>query len=76
MQKQLLEPSDNFTLHTNWNKGIVPTDKYMKCIVEQFLGKMIKITGIGYDYENQIDKQTSWEGWLPTDSITIIKEIL
>ena len=47
----------------------------MKCVVEQFLGKMVKITGIGYDEKNETDKSTSWEGWLPMDSITIIKEI-
>ena len=50
LEQYVLTPTDNFTLHTNWNKGIIPQDNYMKCLVEQFLGKLVRITGVGYDY--------------------------
>ena len=48
----------------------------MKCHIEQIMSKMVKINGIGYDYDTDTDRKTSWEGWLPMDSVTIIKEIL
>ena len=75
LEQYVLTPTDNFTLHINWNKGIIPQDKYMKCLVEQFLGKLVRITGVGYDYQNKTDKRTSWQGWLPVEAVKIIQEL-
>lgn len=71
----IINPPDGFTLHVNWNNGIKPFSKYMKCQVTADLGKMIKITGIGYDMENQKDIDKIWEGWIPKESITVIQEL-
>lgn len=71
----ILNPPPNYTLHTNWNNGIKPFSKYMKCQVTADLGKMIKITGIGYDMENQKDIDKIWEGWLPKEAIQVIQEL-
>lgn len=75
LENYITNPPDGFTLHTNWNNGIKPPSKYMKCQVTNDLGKMIKITGIGYDYENKKDIDILWEGWLPKDAITVLQEL-
>ena len=75
LEDYILNPFDGFTLHDNWNKGIIPVNKYMNCEIIQFMGKMVKISGAGYDFENKKPLETSWEGWLPKSSINIIKEL-
>ena len=40
------------------------------------MGKMVKIEGVGFDFENQVDLNTSWCGWVPMKSIKIIKELV
>ena len=47
----------------------------MKCEVLDRMGKLIKIYGVGFDLENNIDLNDVWEGWLPEASITVIKEL-
>lgn len=70
----VLKPSSNFTLADNWNKGIIPQSKYIRCQVTQIMGKMIKIGGIGYDINTREDKSDIYpELWLPSSSITIIE---
>ena len=75
VEKYIINPPSNFTLHSNWNNGIIPKDEYMKIDVLQLMGKMVKINSIGYDIENNTDTGNHWEGWLPISSITILKEI-
>lgn len=75
LEDYLLHPSDNFTLHDNWNNGIIPMYKYMRCYVETILGKMIKIQGIAVDMKTMQDIDYKWSGWLPKKSIDIIKEL-
>ena len=45
----------------------------MKCEVVQKMGKMIKINSVGYDYQNKLDTNDIWTGWLPEKSIKIIE---
>lgn len=71
----VLNPSTEFTLATNWNKGTVPPHKHMKVQVSQITGKMIKVTGIGYDITYQKDLPLVWEGWLPASSARIINKL-
>ena len=71
----LLDPPDGFTLHINWNNNNVPKHKFMKCQCVKVMGKMIKILGVGFDYENRMDLDEDWDGWLPLKSITILREI-
>lgn len=71
----IINPPDNFDLHINWNNNKKPTSKCMKCVVTQILGKMVKIDSVGYDWDNNIDKNDIWTGWIPRKSITKIKEI-
>ena len=75
LENYITNPPQGFTLHVNWNKGIVPVDTYMKCHVEQIMGKMVRINGVGFDYENKVDKSSSWEGWLPIEAVSIIQQL-
>lgn len=75
VENYIIKPYEGFTLHDNWNKGIVPKHKFMKCEVCQIMGKMIRIDAIGYDWENKEDILDSWSGWLPIKSVKIIKEV-
>lgn len=71
----ILNPSTEYTLADNWNRGIVPKDRYMKCEVEQLLGKMVKIVGSGFDPDTNTDKNTVWELWVPQKGIKILQNL-
>lgn len=71
----IVNPSENFNLHDNWNNGNIPKYIYLKCSVEAILGKMIKIKSNAIDMKTLSDIDYKWEGWLPYKSITIIKEL-
>lgn len=75
LEDYLLNPPPGFNLHTNWNHNIIPKQKYYKCQCIKVMGKMIQILGVGFDYENRIDLEETWDGWLPIKSVKIIKEI-
>ena len=63
VEDYIIHPYKGFTLHENWNKGIVPTDKKMKCEVVKVMGKMIYIEAQG------MNDGKMWEGWLPKKSV-------
>lgn len=71
----IVHPSEDSTLASNWNRGIVPKHKYYKCVIMQVMGKMVKITGCGYDLLNDQDTNDMWDGWVPQSGIQIIKEL-
>ena len=71
----ILNPPQGFTLHDNWNKGIRPKFKIVKACISQIMGKMIKISCIGYDTITDTDICEMWEGWIPSDSIEILKRL-
>jgi hypothetical protein len=71
----LLNPNDASTLSANWNRGTIPPHNYMKVDISKVMGKMVKVNGIAYDYENQIDLNTSWSGWLPIAQIEVLEKI-
>ncbi len=75
LESYLLKPSNDFTLHANWNNNIIPKNKYLKCRVVKVMGKMVKIEGVGFDYENKTDLDKYWDGWLPIKSVKILREI-
>ena len=62
----------NPVLVSNWNNNTFPKHKYMKVEVIKFIGKMINVNGIGFDYDNNTNTQDTWSGWLP---ISMIKQI-
>lgn len=62
-------------LHVMWNKGIYPKNEYMKIQVLKVLGNMINVYGFGYNIDLDIDYNNIWTGWLPSNLITLIKQI-
>ena len=75
LEDYVINPPDGFSLHINWNGGIIPRHKYYKCQCVKVMGKMIKILGVAFDYENKLDLEEYWDGWLPLKSIRILREI-
>lgn len=69
VESYIIYPYDGFTLHDNWNHGIVPTDSDMECSVLMDMGKMVKVQAIG------IHDGSMWEGWLPKKSIKSARKI-
>lgn len=65
----IIHPSENFTLASNWNKGIVPTSKNLKAVIVQLLGKMVKVDATGEKGETYIGL------WLPMGGIKIRGEL-
>lgn len=65
----IVKPFDGFTLHDNWNKGIVPTDTHMMAKVTQIMGKMVCIDAVG------VSDNKKWCGWVPLKSILSFEEV-
>ena len=65
----ITHPSENFTLASNWNKGIVPKSKTLNCVITQIMGKMIKIDGVGEHSDSYVGL------WLPMGGTKIIKKL-
>ena len=71
----ILYPSDNFTLDSNWNKGIRTKSKYMLVTPIKFIGKMICFDGCGYDLQNNESLDDVYnEYWLPSKGFKIVKK--
>jgi hypothetical protein len=75
LEDYIVNPFKDFTLHDNWNSGIPPKHKYLKCEIEKIMGKMVKINSIGFDHINNVDTEDLWEGWLPRKGFKILKEV-
>lgn len=72
----VINEPEGFSLSSNWNNGITPKDKNMKCCVTSLMGNMIKIDGVGFDVVNQKDLNSTFSGWVPKKAIKIKKELL
>lgn len=76
LENYIINPNENFTLHVNWNNGVIPKSQYMKVIITQIMGKMIKIDGCGFDFDSKVDLKDSYLGlWLPLGGIKIMQEL-
>ena len=71
----IIHPSEDFTLATNWNKGSIPKSRFYNAEISQVLGRMVRISGCGYDMINQCPTADIWEGWVPQKGIKLIKEL-
>ena len=75
LEDYILNPPPGFSLHENWNNNIKPQNKFYKCQCVKLMGKMVKILGVAFDYENRIDLEENWDGWLPIKSVKVLREI-
>lgn len=76
LQDYIVNEPPNFTLSSNWNKGVVPKSKYMLIHIKEQAGKMLKVLARDYD----IKTEECLEGiyfdlWLPLGGVTKIKEL-
>ena len=69
VENYIIHPYEGFTLHDNWNNGIIPTDNEMQIEVVKIMGKMMKINALG------IHDGKMWSGWIPKKSARIIQVI-
>lgn len=75
VEDYILNEPPNFTLSTNWNKGIVPISKCMDVTVSNICGAMIQFFAQGYDQDKDILKEDVYSDlWLPKKSITVLGE--
>lgn len=71
----ILNESDNFTLSVNWNKGIIPKDKYLIALVTNIIGNMIQANCVGFNKDLNMVTNNNYVGlWLPKKFITILGE--
>lgn len=71
----IIHPSPEFTLASNWNKGTSPTRPFYCVEICQVMGKMIRISGCGYDPVSQTSTPDMWEGWVPQKGLKLLKEL-
>ena len=69
VEPYIVHPPSGFTLHDNWNNGVVLQSEYLYCTVLQIQGKMIKVKGNAFDPTTTNVLDYTWEGWLPQKSI-------
>ena len=72
-ENYILHPSEGFTLHENWNKGVAPTSSIMQVKVLKIMGKMVQISGTGYNMNTKTCTEDQWTGWIPIKSIHILE---
>lgn len=65
----------NETLKINWNQGKVPTQEYLKVDISKKMPKMIKVVGVGYDYDGNQDLSYFWSGWLTLADIDVLQKL-
>ena len=76
LEDYILHPSDNFTLATNWNAGVIPKSSHILGELKKRMGKMLQFDGIGYDIGTGNYKEDIYKGlWLPQSGVEIIKEV-
>jgi hypothetical protein len=60
----------------NYNNGTAPSFNYLKIFVSKSLGKMIYVDSIGFDPGTKQDINIMWSGWLPTEELTLISQVV
>lgn len=75
LEDYIINPPPDFTLADNWNKGSIPKYKYYLAEISKVVGKMIYISGVGYNMETATSTLDMWEGWIPQKAIKLIKEV-
>nr|DAD82715.1 MAG TPA: hypothetical protein [Siphoviridae sp. ctrpg19] len=70
---KVLSPTSESTLAKNWNGNTVPPSKIFNCVVQQLMGKMVKVDGVAVIDNVATDQK--WNGWLPISEVVILEEI-
>ena len=70
----LVNPPKNFSFHINWNRGVVPKSRFLKCYVVEKMSSMIKVDALLCD-ENFNDNGEMWSGWLPIEYLDKVGDL-
>ena len=71
----LNEPAD-FTLSSNWNKGVVPKSRFMNISVNKIAGKMLNVDASGVNDDGvTANTEVHVDFWLPLGGIQVITKI-
>ena len=65
----------NSILATNWNNGTTPKHESYKAYVSKLIGKVAYMDCLAFDWENKVDLNDMWSGYLDTDELTQLGEI-
>ena len=75
LERYITNPPETFTLADNWNRGIIPSSKYLYCTPKHINGKMIKFDAVGYDIDNKVYLSDKYiDLWLPRKGFKIISK--
>lgn len=75
-ENYIIHPYEGFTLHDNYNNGIVPKCEYMEIELLEVMGKLYKINGVGYDPETGLELLNErWTGYVPEKGIKFLREV-
>ena len=70
LYENVTHPSENSTLASNWNNGVIPKhDMYTVEILDN-MGKMIKVNGVA-----NVDPTDNFYGWLPYSGFEVINKL-
>lgn len=73
LENYILHEPPNFTLSTNWNKGVIPTSEILDARVINVQGKMIQVNAVGFNVNTNTQKTDTYSYlWLPKKSVTIL----
>ena len=61
---------------SNYNNGTAPTFAYLKIFVSKSLGRLIYVDSLGFDPQTKQDINVMWSGWLPTEELNIISQVI
>ena len=73
ISNSVVNPTNESTLSKNWNGGTNPPSEIFNCVVQQLMGKMVKVDGVAVI--DNIATDIRWTGWLPTGQVKILGEL-
>lgn len=69
----ILNEPPNFTLSSNWNKGIIPQSQTLIIYVKELVGKMVRVCGRGIDIGLNIYLNDIYDDlWLPDSGVEVL----
>lgn len=72
----IIKEPPNFTLSSNWNRGVCPVSKHLLIYVIELHGAMVKVMARGFNVLSNVCLGDIYEElWLPVDAIVNYKEI-
>lgn len=74
LSDNILNPTSNSTLASNWNSGKVPKYKIYKVELLEVINNMYKFNGIAIDCGKEIYSE-SWFGWFPKEQFEVIEKV-